>query len=522
MLTDFEAKEATLQERDKQASAKSKKLGESIKTDKHALSTAEAELRNSTVAADKYRAELRTLERNLEKHEAELEQITDSLKGKTDHLQVQVEQHQRDLQPWQAQIDDKRAALDVAASERSLLEAKAESAQRSLEEAQKALTRVRADAEGRSAEIAALSDERAQADRVVAAAQAKVQAAMAQDATLRAKSMAARAKHDEARANQSARTSKGKVLTELTRLRDQGRLDGFIGRLGNLGRIDDQYDVAVSTACPALDNLLCNRVETGQACLDHLRRTKAGRATIICLDQLKVNSADLAPRQYPEGVPRLYDLVTPKEPQYAAAFYQVMKDTLVASDLAQANRIAFGGATRYRVVTLDGQLIDTSGTMSGGGTRVARGMMSSKIQSDVDSSPEAVARLERARIDADEALQGALQEREAAEAELKALRRRIPELENQLERAQLGARQDGKRVADAERRVAELRAQSKPDSDDVRQIAELGRTIDKLKIELATLMESAGEIEQAIKALKKQILDLGGLPVRWRTLLAAC
>lgn len=514
ILTDFETKEATLQEREKQASVKHKKLGESIRTDKHSLSTAEAELRNSTVAADKYRNELRSLERDLEKHEAELEQITDSLKGKTDHLQVQVEQHQRDLQPWQAKIDDKRAALDVAVSERELLEQKAASAQRALDQAQEALQRARSDAEGRSSEIAALTDERAQADRNVAAAQAKVQAAAAQDATLRAQSMAARAKHEEARANQSARTSKGKVLQELTRLRDQGRLDGFIGRLGSLGRIDDKYDVAVSTACGALDNLLCDRVTTGQACLDHLRRTKAGRATIMCLDQLKVNEQDLALRQYPEGVPRLFDLVTPKEPHYAAAFYQAMRDTLVATDLAQANRIAFGGQRRYRVVTLDGQLIDTSGTMSGGGTRVARGIMSSKIQSDVDSSPEAVARFERARIDADEALQGALREREAAETELKALRRRIPELENQLERAQLGARQDGKRVADAERRVAELRAQSKPDSADVRQIADLGRTIDTLTTELEALTASASEIEAEIKVLKKKILDLGGLPVR--------
>ncbi len=33
------------------------------------------------------------------------------------------------------------------------------------------------------------------------------------------------------------------------------------------------------------------------------------------------------------------------------------------------------GARRHRVVTLDGKLIDASGTMSGGGTRVSRGLM---------------------------------------------------------------------------------------------------------------------------------------------------
>jgi structural maintenance of chromosome 4 len=50
--------------------------------------------------------------------------------------------------------------------------------------------------------------------------------------------------------------------------------------------------------------------------------------------------------------------------------------------LEQANRIAYD-ARRWRVVTLDGLSIDVSGTMSGGGTRVARGGMSSKQVAEV-------------------------------------------------------------------------------------------------------------------------------------------
>lgn len=64
--------------------------------------------------------------------------------------------------------------------------------------------------------------------------------------------------------------------------------------------------------------------------------------------------------------------------QYATAFYFAMRDTLVAKDLESATAIAYG-AKRWRVVTLEGQLIDMSGTMAGGGTQVARGLMGSKI-----------------------------------------------------------------------------------------------------------------------------------------------
>lgn len=43
------------------------------------------------------------------------------------------------------------------------------------------------------------------------------------------------------------------------------------------------------------------------------------------------------------------------------AFYFALKDTLVAKDLDQATRVGLQGATRYRVVTLKGELIDLSG-----------------------------------------------------------------------------------------------------------------------------------------------------------------
>ena len=62
----------------------------------------------------------------------------------------------------------------------------------------------------------------------------------------------------------------------------------------------------------------------------------------------------------PENVHRLFDLVQVKDAKIKPAFYFALRDTLVADHLDQATRIAYG-AQRFRVVTLQGQLIDTSG-----------------------------------------------------------------------------------------------------------------------------------------------------------------
>jgi structural maintenance of chromosome 4 len=120
-----------------------------------------------------------------------------------------------------------------------------------------------------------------------------------------------------------------------------------------------------------------------------------------------------------------------KHERFRPAFYSVLQNTLVAKDLEQANRIAYG-AKRWRVVTLDGQLIDKSGTMSGGGTKVAKGGMSSKLAAD--TSKEQVAKLEVDR-DALEQEYTQLQESKSElEAEMKRLQAEIPKLDTQAQK----------------------------------------------------------------------------------------
>jgi len=60
------------------------------------------------------------------------------------------------------------------------------------------------------------------------------------------------------------------------------------------------------------------------------------------------------------------------------AFYFAFRDTLVTDTIDHATQIAYSGK-RWRVVTLEGDLIDISGTMSGGGTRKQRGGMTRSV-----------------------------------------------------------------------------------------------------------------------------------------------
>lgn len=80
----------------------------------------------------------------------------------------------------------------------------------------------------------------------------------------------------------------------------------------------------------------------------------------------------------PENVHRLYDLVRVEDERVRPAFYFALQDTLVANDIEQATRIAYG-RQRYRVVTLLGEVIEISGTMAGGGKSQMRGRIGQTV-----------------------------------------------------------------------------------------------------------------------------------------------
>ncbi|CAD0049230.1 unnamed protein product [Aureobasidium pullulans] len=294
------------------------------------------------------------------------------------------------------------------------------------------------------------------------------------------------------------------VLTGLMRLKESGRIDGFHGRLGNLGAIDARFDVAISTACPSLDNLVVDSVEVGQQCIEYLRKNDLGRANFILLDRLP--QRDLSVIQTPENVPRLYDLVKSKHDRYRPAFYSVLQNTLVAKDLEQANRIAYG-AKRWRVVTLDGQLIDKSGTMSGGGTRVVKGAMSSKVVADV--TKDQVVKLEVDRDTLEETFGQFQQRMQQLEARLRQLQDRVPELETQAQKLRLEVESLDRNIADAEKRVEELKSESQPSQSDNKRVAELEKTIRTLEKETEKLQSETAGIEEEIRSLQDKIMEVG-------------
>ncbi|KAG9027694.1 hypothetical protein FRB95_007465 [Tulasnella sp. JGI-2019a] len=509
-LQNLEKQEVQLGEKRKHVMTKGKKITKSLKEDMHGKNEAEDWVKNHTEMMERKREEVEALEQTLEREELELEKITDSLKGKTDVFHAQIETKQKELEPWNAKINKKQAEVDLATNERDMLADKANAVKSSVGDASKTLEGLTADKEAKEVELHEKKAELANLKKEIMAGEKKLQTIDEEEKRLRSKASSARQKTDEAKASQAANRSQNQVSEVLNRLKSTGRLTGFHGRLGDLGTIPDKYDVAMSTACPALNNYVVDEVKQGEACIAYLKQQNVGRANFYVLEKLGKN---IPAPSTPENVPRLFDLVTPKDPRLAPAFYKAVRDTLVADDLEQANRIAFGGMKRWRVVTLAGQLIDTSGTMSGGGTKVLKGAMSSKFAAE-SVRPEVLRQYEEEAEEADRSLDEFLQEKRTFATDLQDLKKRLPRIEMDISKAELDIQTGQKRIAEAKARLKELQSQSKPDAGDMKRISSLQATIDAATGEVTKLRKSASGIEKEIQALQDKILEIGGTRLR--------
>ncbi|PPQ96365.1 hypothetical protein CVT26_004967 [Gymnopilus dilepis] len=508
-LAALERKEVGLQEKRKHASGRAKKLKKSVQDDTSARKTALNTIEDSTEKMEKEKEKLKEHEKSLKVEEKILEEIRDSLKDKTQGFHDKIQAKQKELQPWTAKIDKKQAEIDVATSERDALKKKAEALQSQCKEANETLQALLDEREAKVAEQNNLKAEKAQVQREAQAADQRFKAAQSRVAELKGRASSARSKVDEAKASQSENQSRNSVLNSLNHLRDSGKVDGFHGRLGSLGTIPDKYDVAISTACGGMLNfMVIDKVNQGQVCLEYLRKNNVGRASFMVLEKLGPVRNDKPAT--PEGVPRLFDLVKPKDPKYAPAFMKAIGDTLVANDIEQANRIAFGSnGKRWRVVTLDGALIETSGAMSGGGSQPSRGAMSSKLAA-ATVSPNVLRQYEEESEQAAQQLQQASAELREAEQQLERLKAREPEIDLAYQKIGMDIENLKRRIAEADKRAKELNAQNKPNGGDLARIKALEKDISAAEAELDELREKSAKVEEDIKALEKKILDIGG------------
>ena len=153
-------------------------------------------------------------------------------------------------------------------------------------------------------------------------------------------------------------------------------LKGIHGPVASLIKAEDQYALAIETAMGgAMQNIVVSTQNDGRSAIELLKREDAGRATFLPIDVIRGNVQTDLPTQEKGFVGLAYDLVS-YDRQYDGIIANLLGRTIVAQTLADAIRMSKNNSNRLRIVTLDGQLINAGGSMTGGSYVRNAGMLS--------------------------------------------------------------------------------------------------------------------------------------------------
>ncbi|XP_052868300.1 structural maintenance of chromosomes protein 4 [Anopheles cruzii] len=312
--------------------------------------------------------------------ETKLAANMETLRDETRVLLEEKEKLQTELIDLKRAVDDSKSALSLAESELKICQHDEVMERRKLETLRYSFDESSKTFEEKQSRLQELEEALPIARAELEDEQQKLAQNGKEEQELRLELRGVQGKLQESISAMQSTRSQGKVLDALMRQKNEGRIPGILGRLGNLGGIDSKFDVAISTCCGYLDHIVVETVNTAQACIDFLKQHDIGRASFIALEKMQQYQRNCHNKiQTPEDVARLFDLIRVEDERVLPAFYFALRDTLVAENLDQGQRIAYG-AKRYRVVTIGGDVIETSGTMSGGGRSQQRGRMGTQVQ----------------------------------------------------------------------------------------------------------------------------------------------
>ena len=167
-----------------------------------------------------------------------------------------------------------------------------------------------------------------------------------------------------------------RAVKTVMRESERGNLRGVYGPVANLIRADDECALAIETALgAAAQNIVIDSQNSGRYAIEMLKRMDAGRATFLPLDTIRGSVMRDAPERDPGFVGVAYELVK-FEPQYEQIVANLLGRTVVAESLADAVRMSKNSGNRLRIVTLDGQMINAGGSMTGGSSVTKSGILS--------------------------------------------------------------------------------------------------------------------------------------------------
>ena len=185
--------------------------------------------------------------------------------------------------------------------------------------------------------------------------------------------------------------------TYATQILLQSDLPGICGLVAQLGEVEERYQIALEIAAGGrLGHVVVQDDSVAAAGIALLKQRRIGRATFLPLNKIRPpRPQDISSLRHARGYLDLAVNLVKFQSQYREVFNYIFGSTVVFEDIDSARYYI----NQYRIVTLDGELLEMTGAMTGGSQPTRSGLRFGKISpkesSEAESLRERLAEIDR-------------------------------------------------------------------------------------------------------------------------------
>ncbi len=168
-------------------------------------------------------------------------------------------------------------------------------------------------------------------------------------------------------------------VKEIIKAGNSGRISGIRGTVAQLIGVKQEYAVAVETALGgAMQNIIVEDDTAAKRGIRLLKENRSGRATFLPMTSVKGNSLNEPRLQSELGFVAMASQLVEFDEQYQGIVNSLLGRTAVAEDIDSAAAIAKKFGYKFKIVTIDGQVVNAGGSFTGGSATHSAGVFSRK------------------------------------------------------------------------------------------------------------------------------------------------
>ena len=215
----------------------------------------------------------------------------------------------------------------------------------------------------------------------------------------------------------------------------RGSLRNVHGPVSRLIRAEDSYTVAVEIALgAAMQQIVVDNEQDGKAAISYLKRTGGGRATFLPLSTIQGKSLNETGLESCRGFVGIASDLVSCQNAYRGIVENLLGRTVIVQDMDAAIAMANKYHNRFKIVTLDGQVMNPGGSMTGGSVNKEAGILSRANELEKLTAQEKD--LQDKKLVAEADLQEAQRLYDQVEFQLNTAREQLREAEDQVLRLQ--------------------------------------------------------------------------------------